>query len=39
LINHEEKLNGLLWDIDNIGYEINGNISGEDIIKIAGSMK
>jgi len=39
LINHEKDLNGLLWDIENIGCEISGNISRENIIEIAKSMK
>jgi len=39
LISHEKNLNGLLWDTDNIGYEISGNISRDDIIEIAKSMK
>jgi hypothetical protein len=39
LINHEKDLNGLLWDTDNIGCEISGNISRDDIIEIAKSMK
>lgn len=39
LVHHNEKLNGLMWDSGNIGYEISGNISKDDIIKIAKSMK
>lgn len=38
LISYEKNLNGLLWDIGNIGCEISGNISKDDIIKIAKSM-
>jgi len=39
LVSYEKKLNGLLWDNNNIGYEINGNITKDDIIKVAKSMK
>ncbi len=39
LISHEKNLNGLLWDNGNIGCEISGNISRNDIIEIAKSMK
>jgi hypothetical protein len=38
LISYEKNLNGLLWDTDNIGCEISGNISMDDIIEIAESM-
>ncbi|AUS96073.1 hypothetical protein CDQ84_18745 [Clostridium thermosuccinogenes] len=39
LVNHEEHLNGLLWDSGEIGCEINGNITKDEIIKVAKSMK
>lgn len=39
LVSYEKNLNGLLWDNGNIGCEIRGNISRDDIIEIAKSMK
>lgn len=39
LISYEKNLNGLVWDTGNIGCEISGNISRDDIIRIAKSMK
>lgn len=39
LVSYEKNLNGLLWDNGNIGCEISGNISRNDIIEIAKSMK
>ena len=39
LVSYDKNLNGLLWNNDNISYELSGNISREDIIKIAESMK
>lgn len=39
LVNYEENLNGLLWDSGAIGCEINGNITKDEIIKVAKSMK
>lgn len=39
LVGYEKNLNGLLWDNGNIGCEIRGNISRDDIIEIAKSMK
>lgn len=39
LINYEEKLKGLLWNVDDIGCEIRGNLSRNDILEVAKSMK
>jgi hypothetical protein len=39
LICYEENLNGIMWDNDTISCEIHGNISRDEIIKIAKSMK
>ena len=39
LVNYEKNLNGLLWNNGNIGCEINGNISKDDVLKTAKSMK
>ena len=35
----EKNLNGLLWDSGNIGWESNGSINRDDIIKVAKSKK
>ena len=39
LVNYEEYHNGLLWDSGEIGCEINGKITRNEIIKVAKSMK
>lgn len=39
LLRYEYELYGLFWDIDNIWYSISGNITRDDIIKIANSLK
>lgn len=39
LVYYEENINGLLWDSGEIGYEINGKITMDEIIKVAKSMK
>lgn len=39
LVSYEKNQNGLLWNSGSIGCEINGNISKDDILKIAKSMK
>lgn len=39
LVTHNKMYNILIWDIANLSYKIDGNISREDIIKIAQSME
>lgn len=39
LIKYDDALNKLIWNNDHLGYEIDGRISKDDIIKIAKSMK
>jgi hypothetical protein len=39
LVSYEKNLTGIFWNNGNIGYEINGNISKDDIIKVVKSMK
>ncbi len=39
LISYEKNLNSLLWDNGTVSCEINGNLSRDEIIKIAKSMK
>lgn len=39
LISYRNNLNSLLWDNGTISYEINGNLSRDEIIKVAKSMK
>ena len=39
LVSYDKTQNKLLWSSDGIGYKIDGNISKEEIIKIAESMK
>lgn len=38
-LSYEKKLSGILWDGENISYEINGNLTKDEIIKVAKSMK
>jgi len=39
LVSYENSLNGVLWDSGNIGCEISGNLTKDEIIKVAKSMK
>lgn len=39
LISNGENLNGILWDTGNIGCEISGNLTRDEIIEVAKSMK
>lgn len=39
LINYENTLNKLIWINNHLGYKIDGQVSRDDIIKIAKSMK
>jgi hypothetical protein len=39
LITNDNSINTILWDKENISYEIFGTISRKDIIKVAESMK
>lgn len=38
-VSYEENLNGILWDSGNIGYEISGNLTKNEIIKVTKSIK